>query len=179
MILVTDRLELRPHGVEDFADSLGLWADPEVARFVGGRPSSESEAWARLLRYGGLWRLLGFGYWVARERGDGRFVGELGFGRFHRGLGADFDDDVEVGWALVPTAWGRGLATEGLTAALRWIDAAEEVDRLVGMIDPRNAASIRLAQRLGFRRFAERECQGAATWLFERVRGGPGTASAA
>lgn len=103
---------LRPHAVSDFEDSLSLWSNSEVVRFIGGTVSSEADVWSRLLRYGGLWSLLGLGYWVVREHASGRFLGEVGFSRFHRGLGPDFDKDVEAGWAMLPSAQGQGLASE-------------------------------------------------------------------
>lgn len=59
-----------------------MWADPEVVRFIGGKPLSQQEVWAKFLRNGGHWQLLGFGYWVVRERETDRFVGEVGLGNF-------------------------------------------------------------------------------------------------
>lgn len=54
-VITTERLTLRPHLLADFEDSLAMWADPAVVRYVGGEPSSPEEAWSRLLRYAGLW----------------------------------------------------------------------------------------------------------------------------
>ena len=49
---------------------------------IGGKPFTREESWARLLRYGGLWSLLGYGYWAVRDKESGRFAGELGFAGF-------------------------------------------------------------------------------------------------
>jgi len=119
----TARLLLRPHCPEDFADCAAMWADPEVTRHIGGRPFTAEEVWARLLRYAGHWSLHGWGYWVARIRDTGEFVGELGFADFRRALDPPFGDAPEIGWALAPSAQGRGLAREAVEAALRWADA--------------------------------------------------------
>src|SRR5215469_12995657 len=78
-VLETERLRLRRHRVEDLADCLSLWGDPDVTRFIGGTPASEEEVWARILRYAGLWSLLGFGYWRIEEKASRGFVGEVGF----------------------------------------------------------------------------------------------------
>lgn len=51
----TERLTLRGHRLEDFAESAAMWADPEVTRYISGRPFSAEEIWARLLRYVGHW----------------------------------------------------------------------------------------------------------------------------
>jgi RimJ/RimL family protein N-acetyltransferase len=166
-LLITSRLELRPHAASDYDDMLALWSDPAVTRFIGGKPSTEDEVWTRLLKYGGLWSLLGLGYWVVRERSNGAFVGELGFARFRRGLGPDFDDAPEAGWVLAPHAQGKGYALEALTAALWWA-GGRIGDRFVCMISPDNAPSIRLAERVGFKPFDVRSYRGSDTHLFAR-----------
>jgi RimJ/RimL family protein N-acetyltransferase len=61
-VIETQRLILRGHRLEDFDALAAMWADPHVARFIGGKPATQEESWARLLRYAGHWRLLGFGY---------------------------------------------------------------------------------------------------------------------
>src|SRR4051812_49250001 len=67
-VVETERLVLRGHRVDDYADCFDLWTDESVTRFIGGRPSTQEEVWARLLRYAGLWALIGFGYWVVTEK---------------------------------------------------------------------------------------------------------------
>jgi RimJ/RimL family protein N-acetyltransferase len=42
-ILETDRLRLRAHTAEDFAASAAMWGDPDVTRFIGGRPFTREE----------------------------------------------------------------------------------------------------------------------------------------
>jgi len=59
--LRTERLILRPHGVQDFDDVAALWADPIVVKYIGGTPNSPEQSWARLLRYMGHWQAMGFG----------------------------------------------------------------------------------------------------------------------
>lgn len=167
-VLRTERLVLRPHGLDDFSDSLALWSDPLTTRFVGGRTPAEDEVWARLMRYAGFWSLLGFGFWVVREGEGGRFVGEIGFGDGRRGLGEAFDATPEIGWALSPAAQGRGLAQEGVAAALAWAD--ERWDRTVCLIHPDNAPSLRLAERNGYRRYRDTTFKGEPTVLFQRRR---------
>ena len=126
--------------------------------------------WTRLLRYVGMWALLGFGYWVVRERDTGRFVGEVGFADFRREISPPLDAP-EAGWVLAPWAHGRGFATEAVRAALAWGDAHLAAPRTVCMIAPENAASIRVAQKLGFREFGRTSFKGDDTLLFQRLRG--------
>jgi RimJ/RimL family protein N-acetyltransferase len=167
-VLETERLIMRPHGLEDFPDSLAMWSDPQIARSIGGRSPAAEEVWRRLMSCAGSWALLGFGYWVVREREGGRFVGEVGFGDSRRGLGPAFDGAPEIGWTLAPAFQGRGLAGEAIAAALAWHDRRTGGGRTVCMIGPDNAASLRLAERAGYRNFARRSFNGAPTLLFER-----------
>ena len=125
----------------------------------------------RLLRYGGLWSLLGYGYWVVRERETGRFVGEVGLADFHRNLdwGPNSESTPECGWALAPHAHGRGYATEAITAALDWRDRNLPGTRTVCLIDPDNTASLKVADKCGFRFFRDADYHGPVK-LFERVK---------
>lgn len=165
--IVTARLTLRAHTLADAAESAAMWADDGVTRFIGGRPSTPEECWQRLLRYGGLWALLGFGYWVVRERRTDQFVGEVGFGNFRRELEPPFGDTPEIGWALSPWAQGRGYAGEAVQAAVGWGDA-QGFARTVCLISPDNGPSIRVAERAGYREYARTGFKGSPTILFER-----------
>src|SRR3954463_15564591 len=98
--LQTTRLTLRGPGLADFAASAALWADPEVTRFITGRPATAEEVWTRLLRYVGHWALLGFGYWVVQETASGRFVGEVGFADYHREMEPSLAGSPEIGWVI-------------------------------------------------------------------------------
>ncbi len=106
---------------------LATWQDPVVVKYFGGVPSTPEECWARLLRYAGLWRLLGFGYWRIRERATGRFVGEVGLAEFRRDIVPNVMGWPEAGWVLAPWAHGRGFAREAAEAIFAWADAALEV----------------------------------------------------
>jgi RimJ/RimL family protein N-acetyltransferase len=148
--LESRRLTLRPHLAEDFSDVEALWRDPQVTRFIGGRPSSGEESWTRLLRYIGHWAALGFGYWAVHERESGRFVGEVGFADFRREIEPGFDGAPEVGWVVAPWAWGRGYATEAVQTALAWADLRFGAARTVCIISPENRDSIAVAQKCGY-----------------------------
>jgi RimJ/RimL family protein N-acetyltransferase len=150
-VIETKRLLLRGHSKDDFTLSAQMWKDPEVTRFIGGRPFTEEESWARFLRYAGLWYFLGFGYWAIEEKATGAFVGEVGCADFRRDIEPSIAGIPEFGWVLIPRAHGRGLATEAVQAALNWCDSALAAPRTVCLISPENVASIRVAEKCGFR----------------------------
>jgi len=164
----TDRLILRGHRLEDFADSLALWTDPESVRFISGKPSTREEAWARMLRYAGHWSLLGFGYWVVTDRMTGRFVGEVGFGNFKRDIEPSLEAMPEIGWVLAGDQHGRGYATEAAQAAVAWGEAHFGPIRTACIIAPENGPSIRVAEKCGYREFQRTTYKDQPTILFVR-----------
>ena len=167
--LQSARLTLRPHVIGDYNDSLAMWSDPGVVRYIGNRPFSAEEVWARLLRYFGLWPALGYGYWVIVERESGRFAGEAGIADFRRETVPPIDSP-ESGWALMPWANGKGYATEALGAILSWADTALESRRTLCMIQAGNATSVRVAQKCGYTHLGEATHMGAVKTLYERAR---------
>ncbi len=178
--ITTERLTLRPHGPEDFDDMCAMWSDPAVTRHIGGRAFSREEVWARLLRYAGIWSLFGYGMWAVRDRASGDFVGDVGFLNLRRTVVPPFGDRPELGFVLARDAHGQGYATEAARAALEWGDRAWG-DRAWGdreticMIAPDNAASIRVAVKLGYREVSRSVYMGDPVVLFARrgVRPGP------
>jgi RimJ/RimL family protein N-acetyltransferase len=172
-LLLTERLTLAPHAPADFSDLAAMWADPRVVRHIGGRPFTREEVWTRLLRAAGMWALLGYGYWVARERAGAGFVGELGFADFRRELTPPFGDAPEAGWALASGVHGRGYASEALAAVHAWGDRNLGAERTVCMISPTNAASLAVARRCGYRDYARTLYKDAETTLLERALAAP------
>jgi len=167
-VIETARLRLRGHRVEDFADCLALWRDAQVVRYIGGRPSTEEEVWARLLRYAGHWTLLGFGFWLIEEQASGRFVGEAGFADYKREIETALKDKPEIGWALAPRAHGQGFATEAVRAVVAWGDRHLPARQSWCMIQPENRASIRVAQKCGYGEFERTTYKGHPTIIFQR-----------
>jgi len=172
--LTTDRLTLRGHGLADFDDSLALWSDPRVVRFIGGKVATAEEVWARLLRYGGHWALMGFGFWTIHDTATGVFIGEAGLADFRRAITPGLGPDPEAGWVLSPKAHGRGYAREAMSAILAWADAKLGASRTTCIIDPANAASLKLAAKLGYERFGRGVYRGDDVVMLERRRLGGG-----
>lgn len=167
-MIYTERLLLRPHTLQDTASIFQLATDPTVSQFIRGLPTSHEEAWQRLQRYAGHWSLLGFGIFAVFERATGQFVGEVGLADFQRGVGADFDGTPEAAWLFTGASHGRGYAYEAMTAALTWMDGQRASTRRVCIIDVKNAASIKLAAKLGFKHYGDANYRGAEVGKYER-----------
>ena len=168
----TGRLVLRAHVPDDLPVCAAMWADADVVRYIGGRLFSREEVWARLLRYAGMWAVMGHGFWAIEERSSGRLVGEVGIMEARRDIEPSFEGEPEVGWALTPAAHGKGYASEALAAVLAWGDEHLEAPSMVCIISPENTASVRLAAKFGFRERARTTYHGSPTVQFERLRHG-------
>lgn len=149
-VLETARLRLRGHRVDDFETFAAIWGDPDVVRYISGRPSTREESWLRLLRHPGLWVMLGYGYWAIEEKATGRLVGDIGYGDFKRTMEPPLEGMPELGWVLAREAQGKGMAREALAAVLAWGRERFGTHRAACIIDPDNTASIRLAVGAGF-----------------------------
>jgi RimJ/RimL family protein N-acetyltransferase len=167
-ILETERLRLRGYRLDDFVHCAAMWADPEVTRYIGGKPLTEEESWTKFLRYAGHWALLGFGYWVAEEKTTGTLVGEIGFADYKRDLEPSLKGVPEIGWVLASQAHGKGYATEAVRAAVAWGDAHFSSARTACIIAPENVASIRVAVKCGYREFKATSYKGNPTLMFVR-----------
>lgn len=147
--LETERLILRPLRESDTAAYAEMLADPDVAHFLTAdqQPLAAQDSWRQVAMLLGHWALRGFGMWAVaeRERPD-VFLGRLG--PYHPEGWPDF----EIGWALARPAWGRGYATEGGAAAMRYAFEVLKRPRVISLIDPANTRSIAVAERLGEQR---------------------------
>jgi RimJ/RimL family protein N-acetyltransferase len=165
--LTTARLTLTGHVATDLEDCAAMWSDPRVYTMICGQPRSPEDVWIRLLRSVGQWTLFGYGSWVARETATGHLIGELGLIEARRAIMPSIDATPEVGWALNGDSQGHGYASEALAAILAWTDA--RIPRTTCIIDPANAPSIRLADRLGYRLRTTGTYRDAPILIFDRV----------
>ena len=152
-MLITKRLLIEPMSRAHWEDYAAAWADPRMTAFIGGEPRSRNVSWGKMLQGIGMWSLLGYGYWSLVERESGRFVGNGGLAQFERGI-AELENVPEAGWAFTPDAWGKGYATEAMTAILGWADA-NTLGEIRCIIDRGNVASHNVAAKLSFAKFAE------------------------
>ena len=167
-VLETARLRLRGHRPEDHAACAAVWGDAEVTRFLGGRAFTSEEVWRRMLSWRGLWSMLGYGFWAVEEKGGGRYVGDIGFADFRRELDPSLAGMLEFGWILSPAVHGKGYASEAVAAATAWASQELPQMRAVCIIAPENLASIRVAERAGFREWRRSVYHGAPTIVFTR-----------
>ncbi|MFK7754250.1 MAG: GNAT family N-acetyltransferase [Sedimentitalea sp.] len=163
----TARLTLGVMRPDDFDRFSEIWAMPDVVRFIGREPRCRRQSWEAFLRNSGHWQMTGFGQWAIFENSHRRMVGQAGFFFGNRPMGDDFDSFPEAGWVLVPEEQGRGLGYEATRAAHDWFDRVIP-GPLVARIHADHAASLKLAQRLGYRRLRVVDDAGDALVLLRR-----------
>jgi RimJ/RimL family protein N-acetyltransferase len=143
----TERLVLRPWSPADADSLVAVFAETEVWRYPFGRGLSRAESKRFLARELEHWETHGFGSWAAELKAEGRLIGYIGLSIpswLPQVLPA-----VEVGWRLHPDYWGRGLATEGGRASLRYGFETLELDRIISIFSPDNVSSGRVMEKLG------------------------------
>ena len=169
-VVETERLRLRGHRADDFAACAANWADPAVIRYTTGKPLTPEEAWSKMVRNAGLWPVLGYGYWAVEEKASGDFVGEAGFADFKREMEPSVEGIPEAGWILSSRVHGKGYGTEVVRAIVAWADQQFHGARTVCLIHPENAASIRVAEKCGFREHQRTKYKEHDVILLERER---------
>ncbi|KZL08478.1 Acetyltransferase (GNAT) family protein [Pseudovibrio axinellae] len=152
--LIGERIIMRAHKDEDFEACCALWADPEVVRYISGKPSTPTDTWGRLLKYAGHWSLSGFGYWAVIEKESGELVGDVGFADFKRDITPSLEGKAEAGWVLSPKFHGRGYGQEAVELGLSWLNKSGLFPEVHCIIAPENKASVGLAERVGFKKYA-------------------------
>ena len=164
--LETPRLRLRMFCQADADPYADMLADPEVMRHLPqGQPLPRPEAWRNMAAVVGHWKLLGFGPWAVVERASGEFVGRIG-----PFCPAGWPG-LELIWTIRRQSWGQGYATEGARAALAYVFQQMARDRVISLIRPQNAASIRVAEKLGQRLQERMEFYGEEALVYGIHRG--------
>lgn len=148
LILNTKRLVLRQVENADAAALNRVFGDPEVMRFGPGAQTAEwVEAWIRSL-VEDVYLTRGYGPWAMVEKRQGAVIGYCGLLHFDD---LDGQSEIEVGYRLARPFWGQGYATEAVRGVRDYAFGTLNITRLVALIDPQNAASIRVAEKAGLR----------------------------
>jgi len=146
--LETERLRLRPLETTDLEPLTLLRRDPAMMRYMGdGHVSdrAESESWLRW--HMDIWKIDGYSLFAAELKPENRFVGWIGVTKPY--WFSEMMPTPEIGWFVERAQWGRGLATEGAEAALRFAFDTVGIERVIGIYNAENAASGRVMEKIG------------------------------
>jgi ribosomal-protein-alanine N-acetyltransferase len=144
-ILETERLGLREFTLDDAPAFAALLCNPQVMQFIAPCFTSQEDATNHLKeRALADYRKHGFGRWAMVSKQDGAVIGFAGLKYL------DDLQEVDLGFGLLPEHWGRGLAVEAGQALLAYGFNQLRLKRILGLVDPQNARSIRALTKLGF-----------------------------
>ncbi|RSN52380.1 GNAT family N-acetyltransferase [Amycolatopsis sp. WAC 04182] len=157
----TERLVLRGSEARDRAAFIELFASPEVGTYIGGaRPRDELERTRPEIpgRRPGLFVIELDGSMIGMITLDQRDAERPGHIRPDAG-------ETELGYLILPRAWGRGYAAEACAAALDWFTEALPGEPVVLCTQTANERSMRVAAKLGFTEVERFEEYDAEQWF--------------
>ncbi len=159
--LTTNHLILRDFRADDLEPYMGMVGDREVMRFIGtGVTLDRMNSFHSMASILGHWALRGYGLWAVEEQATGKLVGRIGF------YNPEGWPGLEIGWMLGRDHWGKGYATEGAQACLEWGFGEQGMRDIISCIQPKNAGSIAVAERLGQRLLREDRLQGIPVLIY-------------
>ena len=156
--LTTERLHLVPCSNEHLDGLSAMNSDPEVMRYITGRPETRSETCSMIERVRGRWAEYGYSWWTIMGRSSAEILGAGCVQNLRRGDQPDSHCPLEIGWRLRREHWGHGYATEAARAMAKFAFTRLGADALYAVCDPDNIASIRVTERLGM------HCHGSERW---------------
>jgi RimJ/RimL family protein N-acetyltransferase len=142
ILIMTERLLIRPLAPTDIEAVHAVFSDPEVMRYVPGGACDHERSLTRLRSLIDHQQQHGFSKWAVIERTAGCLVGDCGLQYLDGG------PDIELGFHLGHGYWGQGYATEAAGACLAWA-RAERAERVVAIADPANQRSTRVLRKIG------------------------------
>jgi RimJ/RimL family protein N-acetyltransferase len=157
MKLETERLLLRIPEKRDVDELLAVFGDAAVVRFLGIGTMTREDAVAGVDRMRRHWERHDIGLFSVIRKEDERLLGRVGFllwdpERWVNAMREELEGpglETEVGWTLGSEYWNRGYASEAAVACRDWALGELGLTRLVSVIAPGNAPSIRVAEKIG------------------------------
>lgn len=168
-ILITPRLRLEPQTDEHLERLFAINSDPEVMRYITGKPDTREDTQAMIDRVKARWAEFGYSWWSFFERATGELIGT----GCVQHLGRDAKNPLELGWRLRRDKWHQGFASEAAERMARFAFEDLKAPLLCAVCDPANTGSARVMERLGMQyraneRWYDMECavydMSAADW---------------
>ena len=177
--LLTDRLLMTPLSPNDVDLAIDIWTDPEVVRFVC-EPATAQQIRDEILLTTRRGSDGSIGSWCIADKISGKKVGfafllpmpttendvdyeSIVMGRMPEG-------DIEVGYFFIPSAWGKGFATEVCMRMLKFAFEEASFADLVASVHADNSASRRVLEKCGFRYRGRTMCWGLETPIYDLSR---------
>jgi RimJ/RimL family protein N-acetyltransferase len=143
-----DRIRLRWISADDTDAFYAIYSNPEVMRYWSTPPLPDIDAARNLINeIHESWKRRAILKWGIALRSDDQLIGSITL------FNLDFTHRrAEIGYALAREHWSHGYMNEALMAVLKYAFEVLELHRIEADVDPRNTASIKTVERLGFQR---------------------------
>jgi RimJ/RimL family protein N-acetyltransferase len=145
-IIRTDRLVLRQWSSADLEPFASMNADPRVREYFPGLQTKEESNHSVSIVSNHIEKF-GWGFWASSLAETGEFIGFIGLEDVH--FKTDFTPAVEIGWRLAFKHWGKGYATEGALASLRYGFETLKLNEIVSFTAVGNMRSRAVMERIG------------------------------
>ena len=143
-LLESERLKFRLMRLDDLDALMKMFTDPETMKYYSGlREREETLRWIEKNRKS--YRTRGIGKWAVVHKETGELAGHVGLVPQE----VEGEDEVEVAYMIRRDLWGQGLASEAAIAVRDFGFRRKKFERLISLINPENAASIRVARKIG------------------------------
>ena len=177
--LFTERLRISPFADDDLDLALEMWTDPEVVKYICDVMTEEEirQDMSNVTKRGGNG---GIGLWCIADRRTGEKLGDS----YLLPMPIDKDDidfslvvmgqmpdaDIEIGYFLKRSAWGRGYATEVCKRLLQFAFQEVSLNEVVASIDENNVASKKVLEKSGMRDRGRTRCYGKDSPIYRITR---------
>jgi len=179
LVLFTERLRLAPFVADDIDLALEMWTDAEVVKYICD-VLTEAEIHAEMVNSVKRGGDGGIGLWCVTDRQSGEKLGDS----YLLPLPIDEDDtdyslvvmgqmpdaDIEIGYFLKRSAWGKGYATEICERLLQFAFQEIALNEVVASVEPENVASRRILEKCGLLNGGRMRCYGKDTPVYRMSR---------
>ena len=150
-VMTTERTILREMTTADLEELYQLYAKPQMTDYTEALFSNHQMEKEYIEAYiENCYRFYGYGLWLVIEKESGRIIGRAGIENKTYEEQGETRTGLELGYLIDKDLWGRGLATEVCKKIMEFVRDGMGEHRLEVFIRPENAASIRVAKKLGF-----------------------------
>lgn len=144
-ILTTERLIVRELELSDLDALFEMYSYEGMTEYMEGLYPYEEEYAYQKAYIESMYRFFGYGMWLVFEKETGKLVGRAGIENRE-----ELQGEPELGYAIAKPYWGRGYATEVCQAIINYAKEELGFPSICSLIEPENAVSVHLAEKLGF-----------------------------
>lgn len=160
----TDRLQIRLITMHDADSLMAIFGDEEVMQYTERKPFSCEEVKGKIRnQIMSSYRERGWGRYAIIHKATQKLIGYGGFGERIVGHECPYK---ELGYAIARDEWKKGYATEAAAALVHYARTVLQFPHLIAVIDKRNLASLRVAQKVGFEPWKEGNDGGFPVYMY-------------